>query len=75
MGFGASSTGGYVQWCNRTNIDIWGTGVGESLNKTKQLDEISASAKNYEYRNSQDIQNSHMKHHAYWQQFAKSGLL
>ena len=58
MGFGASSTEGYIQWCNRTNIDIWGTGMGESLNKTKQLEEISASAKNDEYQNSQGIENT-----------------
>jgi len=58
MGSGASNTEGYIQWCNITNIDIWGTGVGESLNKTKQLEEISASAKNDEYQNSQGIQNT-----------------
>ena len=58
MGFGALSTEGYIQWGDRTNIDIWGTGVGESLNKTKQLEEISANAKNDEYQNSQGIQNT-----------------
>jgi len=58
MGFGALSTVGYIQWCNRTNIDIWDTGVEESLNKANQLEEISASAKNDEYQNSQGIQNT-----------------
>ena len=58
MGFWVSSTEVYVQWCNWTNIDIWGTDVGEKLNETKQLEEISASAKNDEYQNTQDIQHT-----------------
>jgi len=32
--------------------------MGESLNKTKQLEEITASVKNDEYQNSQGIQNN-----------------
>ena len=58
MGYGASSTEGYSLWCNLTNPVIWGTGVGESLNKTEQLEEISASSKNDEYQNIQGIQDT-----------------
>ena len=58
MGFEASSTEGYIQWGDRTTIDIWGTDVGESLNKTKKLEEIPASVKINEYQNSQGIQNT-----------------
>ena len=36
MGFGASSTEGYIKWCNRTNMNLRDAGVGERLNKSKQ---------------------------------------
>ena len=49
---------------------MWGTDMGESLNKTKQFEEISQSSKNDEYQNSQSIQNTVIvKHHVYWQEF------
>ena len=35
-----------------------GTDTGERFNKTKQFEDISASSKNDEYQNSQDIQNT-----------------
>jgi len=44
--------------------------VRESLIKTKQLEEISASANNDEYQNSQGIQNT-----VIWQEFVQYGSL